>query len=569
MDSEAATHSAGTASSSRPSADPLLPVLPILDPTVPLDRQQCVLKATKEARAFHRPKGFQASAGPKDLQTACDEADTAMAPPPDPPQQPQTDPVPPSQVSFEGWHKQWESGPQGLPSADVKWLKEDADRGLFKNLTIARRKILKEDRMWFHPPEIPGVVVGGGVPSADAFFRSRVFFWRPVGVWGYSLRCPRSGCPGGKAAFLYRCGYGNTVRHICDMTGWYSMLTELLACNACRKAAKGSQEHSIGRFLAWDAAILKQLTPAHQALFPAILTPRHGVDKQVVRLMRDRTEGNTMVKVWRQVQEGHCEEYLQRKDLYTTLLCQLSRPGSIMSALGHHYQKPPTRRELPSPRLLRKAYLIYEAEHIELLDYRTRIMSTFGKVLEYDSTRKRPQSVTSTSLPPAAELPDERPHTSRPQVQYEVTPSLAGTRKRKVPQDNLTSAPQPQQSTTAAGLQPQPVFVFLPLRRPALPPQLLPPPVFLPPPALPQARSTLYKRKKKELGATRPQSKVQTHTCALCGQSTQGHIKYRKKTYCQKSKLSTSKGLTGKPFENITDFRMAVDELLASQSQAP
>ncbi|XP_056467373.1 uncharacterized protein LOC130406032 isoform X2 [Gadus chalcogrammus] len=170
MDSEAATHSAGTASSSRPSADPLLPVLPILDPTVPLDRQQCVLKATKEARAFHRPKGFQASAGPKDLQTACDEADTAMAPPPDPPQQPQTDPVPPSQVSFEGWHKQWESGPQGLPSADVKWLKEDADRGLFKNLTIARRKILKDDRMWFHPPEIPGVVVGGGVPSADAFF---------------------------------------------------------------------------------------------------------------------------------------------------------------------------------------------------------------------------------------------------------------------------------------------------------------------------------------------------------------------------------------------------------------
>ncbi|XP_053271555.1 uncharacterized protein LOC128429789 isoform X3 [Pleuronectes platessa] len=1150
-----------------------------------------------------------------------------MAPPPDPPQQPQTDPVPPSQeppsgprkrtsksaalpqpqpieatvtqpeVSFEGWHKQWESGPQGLPSADVKWLKEDAERGLFKNLPIARRKILKDDRMWFHPPEIPGVVVGGGVPSADAFFRSRVFFWRPVGVWGYSLRCPRSGCPGEKAAFLYPCGYGNTVRHICDMTGWYSMLTELLACNACRKAAKGSQEHTIGRFLAWDAAILKQLTPAHQAVFPAILTPRRGVDKQVVRLMRDRTEGNTMVKVWRQVQEGHCEEYLQRKDLYTNLLCQLSRPGSIMSALGHQYQKPPTRRELPSPRLLRKAYLIYEAEHIE--DYRTQIMSTFGKVLKYVSTRKickklsghgrgtaewctnvanelgqvlmsvftceesltclkpmadglmeryrragegppelmyvdrgccrvhgvssmehlfsdwansgmmvrldifhwierfdaavrtdhhpkyalfksalsaavfsynkddmalliqamragnttryasltdakmieiyvskedlhhfvrritlgaqesflrvqtainslkgaagldenqvplfkdaaaidrvwenqqkhleciqdppgrdmytvmkvvtrnsvrmpyyttvrgsnslegihfflprmfpgphcaavpfqvyllsgiahwnsdresgsvkgqkgrknrvymsplidrlnkrcqdlfgeveeinfrppvppgeerigleylfaqssqpfsasehyaqtretlqtvededdeeevaadteesteddvgyatdaesddlgplkrnlvltdqvvasehdpcvedvcgpnhlpgyqhveelssilveialeegklalsdstrervvsawnkldlhdrsiqqfdslysarwgnalfgrtngdpaeaslvqklkfnkrfspahlldsrknrlmycivkqlwlhpdcrkkargsplkhqittlyqrvqqrvtvddaelsklgipilkmnnksvaefirrqeafsatnvtdrglsilqRPQSITSTSLPPAAELPDERPHTSRPQVQYEVTLSLAGTRKRKVAHDHLTSAPQPQQSiaaatatvTTAAGLQPQPqpLFVFLPLRRPALPPQLLPPPVFLPPPALPQARSTLYKRKKTELGATRPQSTVQKHTCALCGQSTQGHIKYRKKTYCQQSKLSTSKGLTGKTFVNITDFHMAVDELLASQSQAP
>ena len=30
--------------------------------------------------------------------------------------------------------------------------------------------------MWFHPPEFPGVVVGGGVPSADAFFNSRMFF---------------------------------------------------------------------------------------------------------------------------------------------------------------------------------------------------------------------------------------------------------------------------------------------------------------------------------------------------------------------------------------------------------
>lgn len=53
------------------------------------------------------------------------------------------------------------------------------------------------------------------------------------------------------------------------------------------------------------------------------------MDKQVIRLMRDRTEGNTMVKVWRQVQESHCEDYLQRKDLYTTLLSQYNKPGKI------------------------------------------------------------------------------------------------------------------------------------------------------------------------------------------------------------------------------------------------
>ncbi|XP_056879706.1 uncharacterized protein LOC130520133 isoform X1 [Takifugu flavidus] len=299
------------------------------------------------------------------------------------------------EVTYEGWHKMWESAPNGLPQADVAWLKEDETNGLFQRPASFQdkygkmkwRKVLKDDRMWFHPPEVPGVV-GRTVPSADSFFRSRVFFWRPVGVWRYSLRCPRAACPAreNKGAFLYRCGYSHTVRQICHVSGWYSMLTEVLACNACRKAAKDSEEHAIGRFPSWEGCILNQLSPAHQGMFPAVLTLRRGVDKQVVRLLRDRTEGNTMAKVWRQVQESHCEEYLQRKDLYTTLLTQYTKPGKITKSFSPKFQLPPPRRELPSPRLLRKAFLLAEAENIE--DYRAQIMSTFGKVLKYDSTKK-------------------------------------------------------------------------------------------------------------------------------------------------------------------------------------
>ncbi len=150
-------------------------------------------------------------------------------------------------MKLEGWHKMWESGSNGLPKADIIWLKEDAERGLFqramtykgKHSSTRWRKVPKDDRMWFHPPEFPGVTEGT-VPSADSFFRNSVFFWRPVGVWRYSLRCPRSDCPAhsSQKAFLYRCGYSKTVRQICHMSGWYSMLTEVLACNACRKAAK-------------------------------------------------------------------------------------------------------------------------------------------------------------------------------------------------------------------------------------------------------------------------------------------------------------------------------------------
>ncbi|CAM4515131.1 unnamed protein product [Leuciscus chuanchicus] len=225
-------------------------------------------------------------------------------------------------------------------------------------------------------PEVTFEVAEGGRGQGTVY--SNVFFWRPVGVWRYSLRCPRPECSASvnKTAFLYRCGYSHTVRQICSMSGWYSMLTEVLACNACRKAAKESEEHAIGRFLAWDVCILDQLSPAHRAVFPDILTLRRGVDKQVIRLMRDRTEGNTMAKVWRQVLESHCEEYLQRKDLYTTLLSQYKKPGKITRNLCPKFQVPPPRRELPCPKLLRKAFLLAE------------IMSTFGKVLKYDSTKK-------------------------------------------------------------------------------------------------------------------------------------------------------------------------------------
>ena len=59
------------------------------------------------------------------------------------------------------------------------------------------------------------------------------------------------------------------------------------------------------------------------------------MDKKVVRLLRDWTEGNTMIKVWRQVQENHVEEYLECKDMYTTLLVTVAAPGGIFLAIRH------------------------------------------------------------------------------------------------------------------------------------------------------------------------------------------------------------------------------------------
>lgn len=121
-------------------------------------------------------------------------------------------------------------------------------------------------------------------------------------------------------------------------------------------------------------------------MFPAILTSKRGVDKNVVLFQRDRTEQNTMVKLWRQIQENHMQEYLQRKDLYTTLLMTFAEPRDIVSALRHTFQAPLSPRECPSAWLLRHTFMLAEASNVR--DYRSQILSTFGTVLKMDPTKK-------------------------------------------------------------------------------------------------------------------------------------------------------------------------------------
>ncbi|XP_039658215.1 uncharacterized protein LOC120560109 isoform X1 [Perca fluviatilis] len=97
-------------------------------------------------------------------------------------------------------------------------------------------------------------------------------------------------------------------------------------------------------------------------------------------------QGNTMIKVWRQLHENHNEEYLHRKDLYTTLFVTVSEAGGIVSVFGHTVQAPPPQRALPSPLLLHHPVLLAEANNVQ--DYRNQILSTFGTVLKMDSTKK-------------------------------------------------------------------------------------------------------------------------------------------------------------------------------------
>ncbi|KAK3567644.1 hypothetical protein QTP86_020423, partial [Hemibagrus guttatus] len=238
--------------------------------------------------------------------------------------------LPDSPVELEGWVRLWEK-PNAIPPADVSWIKEDTERGLFtpvqtyKDITGLRKK--------------------------------------------------------------------RRVRHICDVSSWYTMLTEVLCCGPCTKAARSGEGSTVGR---WLASITADSICTQINLHILTVTLFTDVDKSVVRLLHDRTEGNTMVNVWRQIQENHFEEYLHHKGLYTTLM-SLVEPRGIVSAMGHRFQAPPPPRELPSARLLRHAFLLAEANNVE--DYRSQILSVFGTVLKMDSTKKGRTAVETMFQP--------------------------------------------------------------------------------------------------------------------------------------------------------------------------
>lgn len=58
--------------------DPLLPTLRILDPSVPQNRQQCLLKASKEAKTLASHNKCYDRNTVQDEKTACDEGNISL-----------------------------------------------------------------------------------------------------------------------------------------------------------------------------------------------------------------------------------------------------------------------------------------------------------------------------------------------------------------------------------------------------------------------------------------------------------------------------------------------------------
>lgn len=319
----------------------------------------------------------------------------------------------------EGWQKYWEHPPPsaqaiGIAPPNIKWLKCDETYGLFERPSkyknakgeIVERRLLKE-KMEFHPPPIP-TSVKGGVPNMMAFFTTPVFFWRPVGVMQAKIRCPSSNCPAPPGEYLEKKGFGSYARQVCGMKYNYTLLTEKLKCSHCEKMRRAvskthgdadsedEDSHHVQQYiwLAHSPKILMNLAPAIRSMFPAILCGKRAIDKGVVTLLNDRVNSVSMNKVQRLLQQGHDEWYVERRDLYQTLLYEAHTAGSassqksIMSFVkpAGTYTPPLPRTPLPCARVLRRAHMIMEMEKMPV--YRASILSVTGEILCIDGTKK-------------------------------------------------------------------------------------------------------------------------------------------------------------------------------------
>lgn len=136
------------------------------------------------------------------------------------------------------------------------------------------------------------------------------------------------------------------------------------------------------------------LAPSIRSMFPAILCGKRAIDKGVVTLLNDRVNSVSMNKVQRLLQQGHDEWYVERCDLYQTLLYEAHTAGSASSqksilsfvkAAGT-YTPPLPLTPLPCARVLRRAHMIMEMEKMPV--YRASILSVTGDILCIDGTKK-------------------------------------------------------------------------------------------------------------------------------------------------------------------------------------
>ncbi|KAM4541695.1 uncharacterized protein PAE49_018621 [Odontesthes bonariensis] len=188
----------------------------------------------------------------------------------------------------------------------------------------------------------------------------------PYHQWKVRVFCQACG------KHLTGAGIHKRARKVLDIDRFYLLVTETLKCSGCNLT-----------YLSTSQTIRDQLDLPHQKLFRLILTQKYACDIRVIRLMRDRTQGNSSARLLKQLKENHGEEWLDRLGHYFEECSNFVNRPSLFPVVC---QEPPEPADVPTARWLLSVYgrdILSRIDHIK-----ASLTSTLGTILKLDSTKK-------------------------------------------------------------------------------------------------------------------------------------------------------------------------------------
>ncbi|ROI52211.1 hypothetical protein DPX16_3481 [Anabarilius grahami] len=240
-----------------------------------------------------------------------------------------------------------------IPVQDQRWI---------TNTLFHSGKLRPDLKLWYESP-VPALIYHQ-TPTPDRLFTHQLMVWMPYHQWKVRMSCP--------VCCKNLTGYGvhERARKVLDIDRYYLMETETLRCTVCSL-----------NYLSTSQTVQDQLDLPHQKMFRLILTRKYACDIRVIRLLRDRTLGNSPARLVRQLKENHREEWLNRLAHYLGE-CFVDRPSLFPVVC----QEPPEPINIPTSCWLLSVYgrdILCRIDHIE-----ASITLTFGTILKMDSTKK-------------------------------------------------------------------------------------------------------------------------------------------------------------------------------------
>jgi hypothetical protein len=109
---------------------------------------------------------------------------------------------------------------------------------------------------------------------------------------------------------------------------------------------------------------------------------RYACDVRVIRLLRERTVGNSPSRLVKQLKEQHSEEWLQKTVQYLTDCKQFS--GFHKKGLA--FQDPPEHMTIPTYKWIQHVY--NQDILMRIVEVKAKVTSVFGTVLQMDKRSK-------------------------------------------------------------------------------------------------------------------------------------------------------------------------------------